>query len=208
MTGFVRNIGNVDGFGIIAFLADNVKSAGNGSVSAQADKFRSHKGTGGIFGILQNFVYLASGFRIGIFKNTFYHVCGHFLDNVDGIVKEHFVQNFFKFRVGKTLDKHFLGIAFQIDKNVRGHFFCKKAEHNRKMVFRHIVKKPRDIRRVHIEKTLAKVVVSFFVTHFFQFFSEFVISFFKSFFVFCHDESSFIRKLPNINNIPKKTQCQ
>mgnify|MGYP003307526962 CR=1 FL=1 len=120
---FVGNVGNVDGFGIVALLTDHVKSSRNGCPPAKADKFRCHKGTGGILRILENFVYFSSCFRVGIFKNTFYYVCGHLLDNVDGIVKEHFVKDSFKFRVGKTFDKHFLGIAFKIDENIRRNFF-------------------------------------------------------------------------------------
>ena len=120
---FVGDVGNVDGFGIVALLADNVKSASNCCSPAKADELRCHKGTGGILRILEDLVDFASGFRVGIFEDSFYNVCGHFLDNVDGIVEEHFVKDGFQFRVGKALDKGFLGIAFKLDKNIRGNFF-------------------------------------------------------------------------------------
>ena len=204
MAALVGNIADIDGFSFIAVFADYVKGLLHGVVLPKLYKLRGHYGAGGIFGILQNFVYFFAGVRVGIFKNTLYDIGRHFFNNVYGIIKVKFVKNGFQFGVGKALYEHFLRIAFKFDKNIRRNIFWKKAEHHRAVFFRHIVKKKGYIRGIEVVKLLFKLVISLVFNKFLQLFKCFIVFFFK----IRHDKRPLSHKTATSYNMPIYSICQ
>ena len=145
----VRNIAGVDGFLVNACFAYTVECLRNGHVRFKVDIFDGHYAARAVLGVFQNFVDFRTRVGVGLPENTFYNICRHFLYDVNGIVKVHFVKDVVQLIIAECHNKSLLNIWRHLDKGFRRKLFWKEPEKAGYVFLRHFVKHKRNVRRLH-----------------------------------------------------------
>ena len=85
----------------------------------QLDHLNGHYRTCAVFGIFQKSVYQAPRLAVCLCEHAAHDVCRDFFEEVDGVVKEHVVEQVLKLRICYEIQQLRLRIGLKIRKNVR-----------------------------------------------------------------------------------------
>ena len=126
----------VDGLLVDGCRADMLNGLTDREEVMQLDHLDSHYRACAVFGIFQKSVYKASCLSVRLCEHAAHDVCRHLLEEVDGVIKKHIVEQAFKLGIGYQIEKLRLRIGLKIRKNVRRYVFRQDAEYSQQLVCR------------------------------------------------------------------------
>ena len=162
MTVIVGDITGVNRFLVHTGFTYVVDSLSYSHFGFQAYIFDRHNTAGTVFGVVKQFVDCTARFGVACRYYAFYNICGHFLDDINGVIKEHFVEDFVETHIGERTYQCFLRVTVHFDKGFRSRLFRKDAEGNGELFVIKFCKKCRYVLRVFVfEKLLKPLRIAF-----------------------------------------------
>ena len=112
---------------------------------------------------MEYLVYLPPFFSVGVGQDALYHIGGHFLYNIDGIVQKQVVDDIFKLSVRKGLNKRLLQIRIHLNEHVCCKILMQKTVHERKLILGKLFEQLRNIGGSLGAQKLAQLLILFFI---------------------------------------------
>ena len=95
---------------------------------SKTDIIGRHKTSGTVLGIFQYLIYHLTHIRLCIFKNTFHHICRHFLNYIRRVINVKLIKYFLDFIIRKTAYQKLLLIGVHKCECIRRQIFRQKSK--------------------------------------------------------------------------------